>query len=242
MSKRVILPGILVALAAAPICAGGNAGADKKKHPWPDPRRFEKAIKNFEKQDEKDPPPAGAVLCIGSSSMRGWHRTIRADLAPLTVIPRGFGGSTMRDVIHFADRVVLPYKPRAIVVYEGDNDAAAGVSPEGIRDEYVAFIQRVRKKLPETRFYVLAIKPSISRWTIWPRMKKANALIRRECEKDRTLTFVDIAAPMLGPDGRPRKDIFKSDNLHMNRKGYEIWRDVLRPILLKTEREHEQQE
>lgn len=235
MLKRALLLGTLAALVAAPLCAGGKPGAKKKKTPWPDPRRFEKAIKKFEKQDEKNPPPAGAILCIGSSSMRGWHRTIRADLAPLTVIPRGFGGSTMHDVIHFADRVVLPYKPRAIVVYEGDNDAAAGVSAEGIRDAFAAFVGKVREELPETRFYFLAIKPSISRWKIWPRMKKANALIRRDCEKDKKLTFVDIAAPMLGPDGRPRKDIFKSDNLHMNRKGYEIWRDVLRPILLKKE-------
>ncbi|MCF7849457.1 MAG: hypothetical protein K9M45_11460 [Kiritimatiellales bacterium] len=203
---------------------------------YPDPARFEKAIQQFEESDRQNPPPQGAILCIGSSSMRGWHETLKEDLAPLTVIPRGFGGSTMNDLLHFSDRVVLPYKPRAIVVYEGDNDVAKGVSPEKILETARLFIAKVHGELPKCRIYFLAIKPSIKRWEMWPTMKKANALIEAMCRQDERLTFVDITAPMLNGAGVPKPGIFKQDKLHMNRDGYILWRDVLKPILHMRER------
>ncbi len=200
---------------------------------YPDPARFENAIKQFEARDRTDPPPEGAVLCIGSSSMRGWHSTIRKDLAPLQVIPRGFGGSNFNDLLYYTDRVVLPYKPRAILVYEGDNDVAQGITPQKIANTMRAFVLKVRRKLPDCRFYFLAVKPSISRWRIWPVMKETNTLLRGICGQDPRMTFVDIATPMVGSDGTPKKEIFLKDNLHMNRNGYEIWRDAVRPSLAK---------
>jgi len=91
--------------------------------------KYEKEIQDFESADRKQFPPPGAIVCIGSSSMKGWHSTIVNDLAPLTIIPRGFGGSSMNDALHYVDRIVIPYKPRAVAVYEGDNDIADGISP-----------------------------------------------------------------------------------------------------------------
>lgn len=214
----------------------GEAGGDKK---YGCPTRFEGAVQGFEAADKKRPPQQGGIVCVGSSSMRGWHETIHDDLAPLTVIPRGFGGSNMNDALYYADRIVLPYKPRAVVVYEGDNDVAQGIPPQKIADTFQAFARGVHKELPECRLYVLAIKPSIKRWHMWPSMKEANALITAVCEKDRRLTFVDVASGMLDEEGKPREDIFSKDNLHMNRGGYVIWRDILRPILVKSELRYE---
>ena len=202
---------------------------------YADPERFAKAIEAFEAADKKQAPPAGAILCIGSSSMRGWHETIRDDLAPLTVIPRGFGGSNMNDLLHYAERIVIPYRPRAIVIYEGDNDIAAGISPQQVRDTFRAFGRKVHRSLPETRLYFLAIKPSVRRWALWPQMDRANRLIAKQCAKSKLLTFVDVASGMLDEGGQPKKDIFKSDDLHMNAKGYAIWRKALRPVLMKAE-------
>jgi lysophospholipase L1-like esterase len=233
---------------AALICAGfvlpavlsdhtGTALAqeDGQGKPYGDPARFEKAVEAFESQDRRAPPPEGAVLCLGSSSIRMWHPTIKQDLAPLTVIPRGFGGSNMNDALHYVDRLVTPYKPRAIVLYEGDNDTAQGVAPEAIRDTFLAFVARVRKDLPKVRIYFLAIKPSIRRWGLWPKMKEANRLIAAECAKDDKLTYVDVAAAMLTAEGKLKDDIFLGDGLHLNRKGYLLWRDTLRPALLQKE-------
>jgi len=205
------------------------------KQTYSDPSRFENAIQEFENIDKKQPPPEGAIVCIGSSSMRGWHPTIRKDLAPLTIIPRGFGGSNMNDALYYVDRVIMPYKPRAVVIYEGDNDVAQGILPHLIADTFRQLVSKIHKQLPTARIYFLSVKPSIRRWEMWPEMQEVNRLIESECSKDSRLTFVDVASGMLGEDGKPRSDIFKEDNLHMVRNGYFIWRDALRPILLKNE-------
>ena len=170
---------------------------------------------------------------------RSWHDDLYDDLAPLTVIPRGFSGSNMNDVLHYADRIITPYRPRAVLLYEGDNDIAQGIAPEKIQQTFIELVEKVHAELPKTRFYVLSIKPSPSRWHMWPRMQRANELLAQACAQDGRLTYVDVASGMLGEDGEPRGDIFKEDKLHMNRKGYEIWRDALRSVIIKAEWPHE---
>ena len=202
---------------------------------YKNPERFEKDIVNFETKDKVNPPEQGAIVCIGSSSMRGWHKTINDDLSPLTIIPRGFGGSNMNDALFYMDRIVLPYKPRAIVLYEGDNDIAQGITPSNIRNTFREFVEKVHYQLPECRIYVLSIKPSIKRWNMWERMKEANTLLAIECTKNKLLNFVDVASVMLDKDGNPIKEIFKDDNLHMTSKGYKAWTNVLKPILEEKE-------
>ncbi len=229
---------ILVFFLIAACCLWVTCIASEEKS-YPDPERFEKAVKAFEEQDKLNPPPSGAVLCIGSSSMKRWHGTIKDDLSPLTVIPRGFGGSNWNDLIHYTDRIVIPYKPRAILIYEGDNDIAAGISPEEVFAKFKAFVKKAHKELPKARLYILAIKPSIRRASMWPDMAKANALIEKECSKDDLLTYIDIASPMLDASGKVKDGLLTSDDLHMNEKGYEIWTKVVRPILVKKERAFE---
>ena len=202
---------------------------------FPNPEGFEKDIQAFEEQDRITSPPANAIVAIGSSSLKIWNKTINNDLAPLTIIPRGFGGSTMNDALYYVDRIVIPYKPRAVLLYEGDNDVAGGISPEKIKDAFLKFVAKIHKELPETRIYFLAIKPSPSRWNVWPQMQETNRLIENECDKDLRLTYVDVATPMLDAEGQALIDIFRGDKLHMNEQGYVIWRNVLKPILMEIE-------
>ena len=124
-------------------CFGRSAGSSDDK-PYPSPERFEEAIQRYETEAGENPPPEGAIVCVGSSSMKGWHETIKTDLAPPTLIPRGFGGSNMNDALHYVDRIVLPYRPRAVIVYEGDNDVAQGITPEKIADTFSAFAGKSR--------------------------------------------------------------------------------------------------
>lgn len=219
--------------------ASANIHAEEAQNEYPDPTRFEKAIQKFEEQDKEQFPPANAIVCIGSSSMRGWHKDIAQDLSPLTVIPRGFGGSNMNDVLHYTDRAVLAYKPRAILLYEGDNDVAQKITPQKITDTFLTFVEKVHTELPECRIYFISIKPSIKRWDIWPKMQDANDRIAQACDKDKRLTYIDVATGMIGEDGTPHPHIFKKDNLHMVRSGYEIWRDAVRPVLIENELAHE---
>lgn len=212
-----------------------TAIAAPKQAGYPDPKRFEKAIVAFEKEDAATTAPRGAIVCIGSSSMAGWHKYLREDLAPLTVLPRGFGGSNMNDAAYYALRVVVAPAPRAVLYYEGDNDMAMEIPPETAFSKFQEFVNTVHHHLPEARIYVLSIKPSPSRVKFWPPSQQTNALLRKACEKDPKLTFIDVASAMFDANGKLREDIFLRDKLHMNRKGYEIWRDVVRPVLLKTE-------
>lgn len=206
---------------------------------WRDPARFENAIQKFEQADAKQMPPENAVLCVGSSSIRMWHTALSEDLAPLTVIGRGFGGSNTNDLLHFAGRIVIRYKPRAVMIYEGDNDIAQGIKPYEVRAAYEVLIDKIEDDLPDCRVYLLAVKPSPKRWDFWPKMAQVNEMLAELAEDNETVTYIDIATPMLDVDGKPRADLFIKDNLHLNRKGYELWRDTIRPILVEAERKYE---
>ena len=227
---------------AALLLAAAHGGAEPVQtwRAFPDPTRFEAAIRGFEAADSLAPPPAGAVVCVGSSSMRGWHHRIAADLAPLTVIKRGFGGSTVFDVLHYADRVVLAYAPRAVLLYEGDNDVAAGIPVAQIEATYAALVARLRGAQPDLRIYLMSAKPSPSRWHLWPQMADLNRRLAALSAADPKLIYVDVATPMLGADGEPRPEIFKEDRLHMTDAGYDLWAAAVAPVLVPAETPYEE--
>lgn len=187
---------------------------------------FEKEIRAFEAADGRKAPPRGAVLFVGSSSIRMW-KTLEKDLPDLTVINRGFGGSTIRDSIRYADRIVIPYEPKRIVLYAGDNDIAQGKTAEQVLSDFKKFVTTVRSKLPGVPIDFIAIKPSIKRWGMVEQMREANRLIREYAASGKNLGYIDIFTPMLGDDGMPRKDLFVEDGLHLNGKGYELWTKVV---------------
>jgi lysophospholipase L1-like esterase len=213
---------------------GWSASAFANTKPYPSPDKFAKNIAKFVAADGKEMPAPGGIVCIGSSSMRMW-KTIKKDLAPLPIVHRGFGGSNMNDVVHYMDKIVLPYKPRAILLYEGDNDANQGVSTAVFLAKFGEFVGRVRAELPNCRIYVLSAKPSIKRLALWPRMTESNNAIKDICAADPRLTYLDVATPMLLADGNPNPKLFIKDNLHMNEKGYAIWTKVVRTVLLENE-------
>jgi lysophospholipase L1-like esterase len=216
--------------------AGGQPAAPPKI----DPLRFTAEIEAFEKEDKATPPPKDAIVVTGASSIRRWHPTIREDLAPLTIIPRGFGGSTMEDALYWIDRVAITYAPRAVVVYEGDNDTGRyQVPPAKIAEQFVAMVKKIHTALPKTRVYVIGIKPSVSRWEVWPVSVKANELLKAYADKEDLVEYIDVAKTMLQPDGHVMTDIFVEDNLHLNPKGYKIWSAAVRAVLIPAEQKHE---
>jgi lysophospholipase L1-like esterase len=195
--------------------------------------KWEPEIQQFEKSDQDNPPPRGAVLFVGSSSIRMW-KTLAEDFPGIKAINRGFGGSEIADSTFYVDRIVTPYLPRMIVFYAGDNDLSDGKTPQQVLDDYKAFVSRVRIRLPSTRIAFISIKPSPARASIVDKMRQANALIRSYSSHDKSLLFVDVFTPMLGKDGNPRPELFGPDKLHMNRQGYELWKTVLAPFLSPT--------
>jgi lysophospholipase L1-like esterase len=191
--------------------------------------RFENEIAAFEAYDHKNTPPRDPILFVGSSTIRMWQT---ADAFPdLPVINRGFGGSTTDDVNHFADRIVFKYKPRLIVFYAGDNDIAAGRTPDRVFSDFQTFLTSVHEHLPNTPVIYLAIKPSIARSKFWPQMQEVNIRVKAVTQQNKELTYVDTAPSLLGADGKPQRDLFRDDGLHMNEKGYARWNEILAPKL-----------
>ncbi len=198
----------------------------------PQPNRWEGTIRQFEQWDSKNSFPEDAVLFVGSSSIRMW--ATRNYFPGLPVINRGFGGSQISDVNRFAGRIVLPYRPAAIVFYAGDNDIAAGKTPHDVLDDYKKFVALVRAELPKTPIIFISIKPSLSRWSVWPLMSMANKLIKDLCGADGRLYYLDAANCLLSSDGKPDSALFLGDNLHLNASGYRAWTKILRPVIEKA--------
>jgi len=207
----------------------------------PDPGRFEDDIRQFEAQDAINPPAPGGIVLTGSSSITRWNDRAVQDLAPLSVIPRGFGGSVMNDVLHYLDRLVLKYEPRAVLIYEGDNDTgiANPIPRDVILEQLSQIIARIHEQLPQTRIYVLSVKPSILRWNVWPEAEEVSAGYRAIAEADPLVYYVDVATPFLNADGSVMDDVFVEDDLHHNELGTLIWGSIIRAALMPREARHE---
>ena len=189
---------------------------------------WEPEIKAFEASDRTNPPPQGAILFVGSSSIRIW-KTLAQDFPGHQVINRGFGGSKIADSTAFADRIIVPYHPSMVALYAGDNDLAAGNTPAQVVADYRAFVRKIRAKLPDATIAFISIKPSPSRWHLHDKMQAANHQIASM--KGNKLIFIDVYSAMLGADGKPRPELFLPDGLHMNAAGYRLWTSIIEPRL-----------
>jgi lysophospholipase L1-like esterase len=191
--------------------------------------RWTKALAEFDAADRAALPPPGEVLFLGSSTIVNWDTT--KAFPGVRTINRGVWSSSLVDAVQRVDRLVLPYAPRLIVLYAGDNDINSGATSEQVAVEFERFALTVWLKLPQTKIVFIALKPSIQRWTQVHRMRAANVLIREFCEHDDRLAFLDVDGVMLGWDEKPRKELFIEDGLHLSPQGYQLWNYLLRPFL-----------
>jgi lysophospholipase L1-like esterase len=196
------------------------------------PSRFEPDIRAFEEADRLRPPPPEPLLFVGSSSITLWNDLLPVEMKPLPVVSRGFGGCTYHDLVHFADRVVLRYRPACVVVYAGDNDMADGLSAERVFKECCALVDLIGDSLPRARVFLLSVKPSPARWNLWPEMRRLNASVVELCATRPRLSYIDLSEAMLSEGARPRPELFCADGLHLNAAGYELWKGILRRHLL----------
>lgn len=199
-----------------------------------DPRVWESDIQNFEDHDRESIPPQEGILFVGSSSFRFW-KNLEADMKGLPVINRGFGGSKISDLIHYAHRIIIPYKPKVIAVYCGDNDMSVGrrQSPEEVLGNTKKLIALIREKLPESVICYVSIKPSPSRMKYWPAMKRANSEIEKYLSSKEDMVFIDVSSRMFRKDGNLKDELFTFDRIHMKREGYVLWTEIIRPVVEK---------
>ena len=222
-----------VALLALLAACAGPAAIDRPQPAvaeLPADAPFRDEILRFAELDRESPPPQCPVLFVGSSSIRLW-RTLAQDMAPLPVLNRGFGGSSIADVNRYFDRVVAPYRPRAIVFYAGENDLDSGRAPGEAAREVGRFLDAKRRALGDAPVFFISAKPSKARFGQLGRQAELNNAIRSLASTRRDLVFVDVVPAMLS-GGQPR-ELFVEDGLHMTPAGYAIWRDIVREALLR---------
>ncbi|WP_224995339.1 SGNH/GDSL hydrolase family protein [Cesiribacter sp. SM1] len=193
---------------------------------------FWQEIQNFKEQDKQNPPPQDAILFVGSSSIRMW-KSLESDFPERTVLNRGFGGSTLRDLDYYLNDIVLPYKPKQIIIYSGENDVAGGnISAEELLQRFQKVFEGIRAEMPRVPIAFVSMKPSPSREQYMPVLEEANALVKDYLKDKPNAQYIDIYNPMLDESGNPKADIFLEDKLHMNAKGYRIWTEVIEPYLV----------
>jgi lysophospholipase L1-like esterase len=190
-------------------------------------------IEAFRKRDSIEMPAPSQVLFVGSSSFTLWN-DVQKYFPSVPILNRGFGGSSLVDLLRYKEEVIFKYKPKQIVMYCGENDFAANdtVSVQTVVGRFKQLFGVTRQRLGNISFVYVSMKPSPSRKHLMPKFAKANAEIRSFLKKYRSTAFVDVYRAMLNPDGSPMTDIFLEDNLHMNAKGYAIWQKLLAPHLL----------
>jgi lysophospholipase L1-like esterase len=195
---------------------------------------FRKEIDAFKKKDSAQMPARQSILFVGSSSFTKW--TDVQDYFPgYPILNRGFGGSSLPDVIRYADEVIIPYDPKQVVIYCGENDVAGSdtITAPTVLKRFKILFSLIRIKLPKVPVAFISLKPSVSRWKFEPVIVETNKLIKDFLRTQSNTTFINVHDAMLNADGTVMTDIFIADNLHMNAKGYQIWQPFIAKELKK---------
>ncbi len=195
---------------------------------------FWQDIVAFKKKDAAQTAPSNAILFVGSSSFTMW-KNVGDQFPGYTIINRGFGGSTLTDVIKYTYDIILPYQPKQVVIYCGENDLASAdsVSADEAVNRFKTLFGMIRTNLPKANICFISIKPSPSRAVIQSKVKEANKMIKSYIGKQKNAAFIDIYDAMLDPKGQMRPEFFVSDQLHMKAEGYAIWQKAILPYLIK---------
>lgn len=214
----VLLLGVELAVAQTPPPA--TAQAD----------RFAGMVAAYEAEDRANPPPKGAILFAGDSQFYRW-KTIHEDLPGYTVINRGIDSFQLEHLIQYADRLILPYAPRCIVLHVGGNDVHTGKSPERVLAEFQTLVAKIRAQYPDVPIIFSSLTPGPGRWDEAPQRVATNRMLRDYIATQRNLKFVDLWNAMLTPDGLPREDLWVADRVHPNHEGYRLRVQLTQPLL-----------
>jgi lysophospholipase L1-like esterase len=193
---------------------------------------FWKDIQMFKKHDSSSFPPKHAILFTGSSSFTKWV-DVQEYFPRYPIVNRAFGGSSLPDMIRYADDIIFPYQPKQIIIYCGENDIAGAdsITAKIVFNRFKQLFELIRNRLPGVHIAYVSMKPSPSREKFWPKILEANLAIKNYLKTKRRTAFIDVYYKMFNKDGTVMKDIFVEDNLHMNAKGYVIWQKIIEPYL-----------
>jgi len=237
LRRIVALVGVAVVLVLGSLLATAQQAQQARQ--WPTvanrevrpPSVWEDAIAKFEAADRTAPPPVNGIVFVGASSVVRWNLPDYFPELGASAINRGFGGSLAADSTFYAERIVIPYKPRIVVFYAGDNDVETPTTPQQIAAAFAAFDEKVHKALPDTKIIFISIKPSLRRFAFMDKITSANGLVKDYIGTHQNLVYMDIVPQMLNAEGKPRPELLVDDGLHMTAEGYKVWTAALKPLI-----------
>jgi lysophospholipase L1-like esterase len=192
--------------------------------------QWEKDVAAFEAADKTNPPPKNAILFVGSSTIVRW-KTLQEDYPKFPIVNRGFGGNQIADSTYYADRMIVPYKPRRILLRAGGNDLHAGKTPEQVLADFKAFVAKVHKSLPETEIVYISLAPSIARWDERDATRRLNTLVADYVNRTPRVQYIDAYNITLDAQGQARPELFVEDKLHLSPEGYKLLIERVRPYV-----------
>lgn len=237
--RRLLFPSTTLALALSLALLPAQEKKKAAEPAWPKPKptthdyaRWEKTIAAFEEADRKNPPPKGAVLFVGSSTIVRW-KSLATDFPGVTTLNRGFGGNQIKDSTHYAERMIFPYEPSMIFLRAGGNDINAGWPAEEVFEDYKKFVAKMRARFPGIPIAFIGLSPTIKRWEQVAEGDKLNALVAAYSKEQKDLYYIDCARMTLDAKGRARPELLHEDKLHLSEAGYRLLAEAVRPYLPK---------
>ena len=226
MRRYLLLLVSFVVLSCSPI---------RKYQTLPEVQTWENDIQKFEQLDKSETYSTDAILFAGSSSILLWS-TLEKDMAPYTVIQRGYGGAKLSDFVVYAGRIFDPHLCKAIVIFIANDITGSGQdkSPKEVAALFRNLLKTIRKTHPDSPVFWIAITPTSSRWKVWPEIQQANNLIKKNCDNQKNTYFIRTDFAFLNEDGLPKDELFLSDKLHLNEKGYAVWTEIIKKELTRV--------
>ena len=247
LRRRWLMPGIVIAamFVQSEVQTGHAQEAGRWRTPstrWLDeqPREVNRRPTIPEYLEEMAWKTLDQEVLLIAGSATAWRWNDQKWFSDFRTANRGFGGSRIDDNAYFAEQLLVPFRPSTIVLYAGDNDLWQGKPPNVTAEHFGDFVAAVHRELPDTQVVFVSIRPSIARWEIWESMQETNALIKQQIDTDPNLYYADITAVTLGDDGRPRREFFIDDDLHLTERGYFAWSRIVKPIVRRAEARYRQ--
>jgi hypothetical protein len=193
--------------------------------------RFAEQVQAYLDRDRTSPPPAEGVLFIGSSIFRQWSG-VAEQMAPLPAFNRAFGGSRTWEILHYMDRLVLPYRPRIIVYYCGSNDINANEPADAIVDRVRAFVERVHRALPATRVFFVSVNKAPQKREKWDVVDAVNREVAALAATLPHLEYIDVNPALFDASGEPRLELYRNDLLHFHAPAYDEFTKIIKPVVM----------
>jgi len=218
---------VLAAIERAERLNISSSGADNLKDP---PAIWCNEIKRLKRRVAKLPTQENLIAFYGSSSVRLWVN-MKRDLNPFNVVNLGFGGSTFAWCIHYFDEIFKEANPSKIVLYAGENDLNEGKTPQEVLSGCMELVGLITNKYPDVELALISLKPSVEREALIPLIMETNLMLSKYFITELNAQYINVFAQMITTDNKPIPELYLSDGLHLNSKGYALWSTAIKKAL-----------